>query len=164
MDPNNLSLGGFTFVGVDRAGTVRALITALATDSKAKVLASPHILVSDNRDAKIQVGQQVPLITSETYGATTIAPQRTFQYRDIGIILKVKPRINAGGLVSLEIYQEISTFETITLSGDQQILLDKTDVTTNSSYRTARRLLSADSSERILPNPDQAYRFCPGYP
>jgi general secretion pathway protein D len=130
VDPNNLSLGGFTFVGVDQAGTVRALITALATDSKAKVLAAPHILVSDNRDAKIQVGQQVPLITTETYGSTTIAPQRTFQYRDIGIILKVKPRINAGGLVSLEIYQEISTFETITLSGDQQILLDKTDVTT----------------------------------
>jgi len=130
VDPNNLSLGGFTFVGVDTAGTVRALITALATDSKAKVLAAPHILVSDNRDAKIQVGQQVPLITTETYGSTTIAPQRTFQYRDIGIILKVKPRINAGGLVSLEIYQEISTFETITLSGDQQILLDKTDVTT----------------------------------
>ena len=130
VDPNNLSLGGFTFVGVDQAGTVRALINALATDSKAKVLAAPHILVSDNRDAKIQVGQQVPLITTETYGSTTIAPQRTFQYRDIGIILKVKPRINAGGLVSLEIYQEISTFETITLSGDQQILLDKTDVTT----------------------------------
>jgi general secretion pathway protein D len=131
VDPNNLSLGGFTFVGVDAAGTVRALITALATDSKAKVLAAPHILVSDNRDAKIQVGQQVPLITTETYGSNTIAPQRTFQYRDIGIILKVKPRINAGGLVSLEIYQEISTFETITLSGDQQILLDKTDVTTD---------------------------------
>ncbi len=131
VDPNNLSLGGFTFVGVDAAGTVRALITALATDSKAKVLAAPHILVSDNREAKIQVGQQVPLITTETYGSTTIAPQRTFQYRDIGIILKVKPRINAGGLVSLEIYQEISTFETITLSGDQQILLDKTDVTTD---------------------------------
>lgn len=131
VDPSKLSMTGFTFIGVDVAGAVRALITALATESKAKVLAAPHILVSDNRDAKIQVGQQVPLITSETYGTVGVAPVRNFQYRDIGIILKVKPRINAGGLVSLELYQEISTYETITLSGDSQLLLNKTDVTTD---------------------------------
>ncbi|MEN6320515.1 MAG: secretin N-terminal domain-containing protein [Syntrophaceae bacterium] len=130
VDPNNLSLDGFTFVGIDVAGAVRAVITTLATDSKAKVLAAPHILVSDNRDAKIQVGQQVPLITTETYGSTTVAPQRTYQYRDIGIILKVKPRINSGGLVAIELYQEISTYEKIALSGEDQLLLDKTDVTT----------------------------------
>jgi general secretion pathway protein D len=130
VNPNNLSLDGFTFVGIDAAGVVRAVINALATDSKAKVLAAPHILVSDNRDAKIQVGQQVPLITTETYGSTTVAPQRTYQYRDIGIILKVKPRINSGGLVAIELYQEISTYEKIALSGEDQLLLDKTDVTT----------------------------------
>lgn len=130
LDPTKLSLSGFTAIGVDTSGAVRALITALATESKAKVLAAPHILVSDNREAKIQVGQQVPLITSETYGTVGVAPVRNFQYRDIGIILKVKPRINAGGLVSLEIYQEISTYETIKLSAsDSQILLNKTDVT-----------------------------------
>jgi general secretion pathway protein D len=130
VSPNNLSMDGFTFVGIDAAGVVRAVITTLATDSKAKVLAAPHILVSDNRDAKIQVGQQVPLITTETYGSTTVAPQRTYQYRDIGIILKVKPRINSGGLVAIELYQEISTYEKIALSGEDQLLLDKTDVTT----------------------------------
>ncbi|MCX5847541.1 MAG: hypothetical protein NTW12_14510 [Deltaproteobacteria bacterium] len=131
VDPNKLSMTGFTFIGVDAAGAVRALITALATEAKAKVLAAPHILVSDNREAKIQVGQQVPLMTSETYGTPGVSPQRNFQYRDIGIILKVKPRINAGGLVSLELYQEISNYETITLSGESQILLNKTDVTTD---------------------------------
>ena len=131
VDPNKLSSSGFTFVGVDNAGSLRALITALATEGKGKVLAAPHILVSDNREAKIQVGQQVPLTTSETYGTVGVAPVRNFQYRDIGIILKVKPRINAGGLVSLELYQEISTYETITLSGEQQLLLNKTDVTTD---------------------------------
>lgn len=130
VDQTKLSLSGFTAIGVDSDGLVRALVTALATESKAKVLAAPHILVSDNRDAKIQVGQQVPLITSETYGSTTVAPQRNFQYRDIGIILKVKPRINAGGLVSLEIYQEISTYETIKVAGSEELLLNKTDVTT----------------------------------
>jgi general secretion pathway protein D len=100
-------------------------------ESKAKVLAAPHILVSDNRDAKIQVGQQVPLLTSETYGTVGVAPQRNYQYKDIGIILKVKPRINEGGLVSLEIIQEISTAEKITLGGTEQLLLNKTEASTN---------------------------------
>ena len=49
---------------------MRSVITALASESKAKVLAAPHVLVSDNREARIQVGQQVPLITSETYGTS----------------------------------------------------------------------------------------------
>jgi type II secretory pathway component GspD/PulD (secretin) len=131
VNPAALTQAGFTFLVTDAAGIVRALLTALAAESKAKVLAAPHILVSDNRDAKIQVGQQVPLMTSETYGAVGVTPQRNYQYRDIGIILKVKPRINEGGLVSLEISQEISTYEKITLGGAEQLLLNKTDVSTN---------------------------------
>ena len=131
IDPSSLSKAGFTFTATDPAGAVIGLITALASDSKAKVLASPHILVSDNREAKIQVGQQVPLLTSETYGAVGVVPQRNYQYKDIGIILKVKPRINEGGLVALEISQEISTSETITLGGTEQLQLNKTEATTN---------------------------------
>jgi general secretion pathway protein D len=108
------------------------LITALATESKAKLLATPHILVSDNREARIQVGQQVPLMTAETYATPGVAPQRIIQYRDIGIILRVKPRVNAGGLVNLEMNQEVSTFSTIVLfDNERQIILNKTEATTN---------------------------------
>jgi len=131
--PGDKNFGsGFTFLGTDSKGVVRAYINALASDSKAKLLAAPHILVSDNREARIQVGQQVPIITAETYGSTTVAPQRTVQYKDIGIILKVKPQINAGGLVTLEVSQEVSTFETLTLySNETQIILDKTEASSN---------------------------------
>lgn len=123
---------GFSFVGTDSNGTVRAFINALATDSRAKLLATPHILVSDNREARIQIGQQVPIVTSETYGSTTVAPQRTIQYRDIGIILKVKPRVNESGLVALELNQEVSTFQTIILySAERQIILNKTEANTS---------------------------------
>jgi type II secretory pathway component GspD/PulD (secretin) len=132
VDKNGLSTSGFTFVGTDIGGQVRGLITALATESKAKLLATPYILVSDNKEAKIQVGQQVPLVTSETYGTTGVAPMRSIQYRDIGIILKVKPRVNDGGLVTLDLDQEVSTFSTITLfANEQQIILNKTAATTN---------------------------------
>jgi general secretion pathway protein D len=122
----------FTLYAINEAQSIRFLITALATDSKAKLLATPHILVSDNREAKIQVGQSVPLVTSETYGSTTVAPQRTIQYRDIGIILKVKPRVNESGLVALDLYQEVSTYSTIKLyNNEDQIILNNDNAATN---------------------------------
>jgi len=129
--PAELASAGFAFLATDAAGVVKALLTALASDSNAKVLASPHILVSDNRDARIQVGQQVPLMTSETYGTAGVSPQRNYQYKDIGIILKVKPRINEGGLVALEISQEISTSEKISVGGTDQLQINKTEASTN---------------------------------
>ena len=133
VDQAKPSGAGFTFIGTDSGGQVRAVITALATESKAKLLAAPHILVSDNREARIQVGQQVPITTSETYGAAGVTPQRIVQYKDIGIILKVKPRVNEGGLVALEVGQEVSTFSTIPLGnvGETQIIINKVEAATN---------------------------------
>jgi general secretion pathway protein D len=131
-DPTKPSGTGFTFVGSDDRGQVRALVTALATESRGKVLASPHILVSDNREARIQVGQSVPLVTAQTYGAVGVAPQQVVEYKDIGVILKVKPQVNEGGLVSLELHQEVSTFTTQTLFTDStQIIINKTEATSN---------------------------------
>jgi type II secretory pathway component GspD/PulD (secretin) len=131
-DANGLSGNGFTFVGLDSAGVVRAVISALANESRAKLLASPHILVSDNHEARIQVGQQVPIVTGQTYGTPGVAPIQTVQYKDIGIILKVKPQVNESGLVSMELSQEVSTFSTISLSaGTQDIILNKTEATTS---------------------------------
>jgi type II secretory pathway component GspD/PulD (secretin) len=123
---------GFTFVGSDDRGAVRALVTALTSQSRGKVLAAPHILVSDNREARIQVGQSVPLVTAQTYGAVGVAPQQVVEYKDIGIILKVKPQVNEGGLVSLELHQEVSTFTTQTLfSASTQIIINKTEATSS---------------------------------
>lgn len=123
---------GFTFWGIDPGGDVRALVTALAKEQRSKVLAAPHIMVADNREAKIQIGKQVPIVTSETYGTSTLAstPVRTIQYKDIGIILKVKPRIHEGGLVSVELYQEVSDYYTEKLGLDEStIILNKMDAT-----------------------------------
>jgi type II secretory pathway component GspD/PulD (secretin) len=132
VDAAKPSGGGFTFVGVDSGGRVRAFVNALAEEGRSKLLAAPHILVSDNREARIQVGQQVPLVTSETYGTPGVAPIQTVQYRDIGVILKVKPQVNEGGLVSLEVNQEVSTYDTVTLGvADKTIILNKAEASTS---------------------------------
>ncbi|MBI5849121.1 MAG: hypothetical protein HZB31_14450 [Nitrospirae bacterium] len=124
-------LGGFAFAGVDSAGIVRTLLESLASDSKLRVLASPHILVSDNREAKIQIGDQVPIATSETNVSGTADIQRTIQYKDTGIILKVKPQVNESGLVALDLSQEVSNFSVQKILGSDQVVISKREATTN---------------------------------
>ncbi len=126
-----LTGGGFTFLATDPTGIVRARIESLSSDSRAKVLASPRILVLDNREAKIQIGDQVPVSTSETTYADTENRTRTIQYKDTGVILKVKPQVNEGGLVTLELTQEVSNFYKIDLSGSEEIAISKRETNTN---------------------------------
>ncbi|MDD5009407.1 MAG: secretin N-terminal domain-containing protein [Syntrophorhabdaceae bacterium] len=133
---------GFNYVGFDERNQIRAYINALVNDSKGKLLAAPHILVSDNREARIQVGQQVPIVTSETFGSTTVAPQRTIEYKDIGIILKVKPQINDSGLIALELSQEVSTFDTIQLTAsEKQIIVNKTEAATSLAVQDGQTII-----------------------
>jgi len=136
--PNTVGKG-FTFVATDPTGSVRAKLTAALLNSKGKILAAPHVLVADNREARIQVGSQIPLATSSTTyvaGTTsdnTIPTTSTIQYKDIGIILKVKPQINDSGLVSIELSQEISGagITNTIIAGQQYPSIDKTEATTN---------------------------------
>lgn len=128
----------FTFTAYDIANNIKLLLQSLATDGKAKILASPHILVSDNREARIQVGAQIPLATSTTTtpvsGDTTASSTitSTVQYKDVGIILKVKPQVNDSGLVSLEISQEVSSRgEKVTIAGQEFESINKTEATTS---------------------------------
>lgn len=128
----------FTFAAYDAANSVKLYLQSLATEGKAKILAAPHILVSDNHEAKIQVGSQIPLATSTTTtptsGGTTSTSTitSTVQYKDIGIILKVKPQVNDSGLVSLEISQEVSSRgDKVTIAGQEYESINKTEAATN---------------------------------
>jgi general secretion pathway protein D len=96
---------GFSYALANAAGGVKAVLNMIGSDSKVNVLSSPHIMVADNQTAKIQVGESLPiqqqtLSTTGTFSATS--------YLDTGIMLSVTPRINAGGLVNLDITQEYS--------------------------------------------------------
>lgn len=124
-------LANFAFAGVDSSGLVRMLIESIARDNKGKVIAAPHILVSDNREARIQIGDQVPIATSETNISGTSQIQRTIQYRDTGIILSVKPQVNEGGLVSLEISQEVSNFSIQSIFDSDQVVISKREAKSN---------------------------------
>jgi general secretion pathway protein D len=90
---------------------VSFVLNTLAEESNLSVISSPSLLVLNNQEATINVGEEVPVATQERQ--STVDPEspliNTIEYRDTGVLLKVKPRVNAGGLVIMEVEQEQST-------------------------------------------------------
>ncbi len=99
-----------------------ALISALKSDTGANVLSTPSILTLDNKKAEIKVGQNVPFVTgqfSNTGGTNgSVNPFQTIQRQDVGIKLVVKPQINEGNTIMLEIDQEVSSISPSTTASD----------------------------------------------
>jgi general secretion pathway protein D len=85
-------------------------LSLLATVTKVKVLSSPQVMVLDNEPARLQVGQQVPVLTGTA--TSTLAGNapvvNSVDYHSTGVIMQVTPRVNSGGLVALDIAQEVS--------------------------------------------------------
>lgn len=93
-----------------QTGDVRFIVNALETVTNVRVVSSPLLLVLDNQTAALQVGDEVPVSTQSS--VSIIAPGapviNSIEYRNTGVILDVTPRVNTGGLVTLEIGQEVS--------------------------------------------------------
>lgn len=87
---------------------VRAVLNTLGSDGRTTVLATPNIMVLDNEKAEIKVGDRVSVQTQAQTGVTTTGVVNSYQYLETGILLDVTPRINSGGMVTLEINQEVS--------------------------------------------------------
>src|SRR5262249_21277439 len=100
-----------TFPGFILSHAPRYAIEALAQVTKVRVLSAPQVTVLDNQPARLQVGQQVPVLTgTATSTLTTGAPVvNSVDYHATGVIMQVIPRVNSGGLVSLDIAQEVSS-------------------------------------------------------
>ena len=100
---------GFSFAVTDSAAAVRAVLNTLATESRAKIISSPSLMVLNNQTATIQVGDQVPITTQQQQATTTTSNiVNSIEFRDTGVLLTVTPRVNSGGLVTMEIEQEVS--------------------------------------------------------
>lgn len=116
------AINGDTFGEITNAGAnwifagrrAGALVQMLQSEGDVRVLSAPSVLVLNNTEAAINVGQQIPVVSSSFVnpitqpGAGSLG-QNQFQFRDTGIILNVKPRVNPGGLVFMEIQAEQST-------------------------------------------------------
>jgi len=108
-----------------------ALLTALEADAQNRILATPSLMTTENSEASILVGQNVPFITGRTSstGEGTISPFQTIQRQDLGTILKLKPRIGRNGEVVLSIKQEVSRIDNTT-SGLSDVATVKREIDT----------------------------------
>jgi general secretion pathway protein D len=84
-----------------------AVLKALDQNNAINVLSTPTILTSDNKEAEIFVGENVPLLSSTTLSSTGLS-QQSIERKDTGITLKITPQITEGEYIKLDIYQEIS--------------------------------------------------------
>jgi general secretion pathway protein D len=100
---------GFSYAISDSGDVVRAILNTLATESNLSIISSPTLLVLNNQEANIKVGEEVPITTQQQQATDTSRNIiNNIEYRDTGVLLTVKPRINAGGLVIMEVEQETS--------------------------------------------------------
>ncbi|MDD5115189.1 MAG: type II secretion system secretin GspD, partial [Methylobacter sp.] len=100
--------GGLTLL--QDSGSVKALLSAEATNNNVNVISSPSLMVLNNQEANIQVGDEVPIRTSEstnTNGSVNPIQTSSIEQRKTGVKLTVKPRVNANGLVIMDIEQSV---------------------------------------------------------
>lgn len=110
----NLGIGSGGIVGsvINSGKTFQALLNMLAQKNLINILSSPKILVLNNQSASINVGTQVPVLSSSTSAQSTqtgsTSVTQSVQYRNTGVILNVKPVVHSNGVVELQISQTVS--------------------------------------------------------
>lgn len=113
-----LLTGGFS--ALISKGNINVMLNAIRNDTNVNILSAPQILTLDNKEAEMVVGENVPFATgsyTQPTGGAATNPFTTVQRQDVGLILKVKPQINQGGMISLEISQETSAIKDSTAPG-----------------------------------------------
>jgi general secretion pathway protein D len=105
------SLPGFSYFY--SGSSISATLNALQQHSNIKVVSAPKLLVLNNQTAALQVGDEVPISSGTTTNlSNTNSVTSTIEYKDTGVILKITPRVNASGLVQLDVSQEVSQVST----------------------------------------------------
>lgn len=117
-----------------------AIINAIAEDKNSNILSTPSVIAMDNEEANLVIGQEIPITTGESLGSNNANPFRTTSRQEVGIKLTVKPQINEGDSVILEIKQEVS--------GVAGPLTSSTDLITNK--RSIETKVLVDNNQIIV--------------
>ncbi len=129
--------------GVGSILNLSVLARALQSDSKTNILSTPSLLTLDNEEAKIVVGQNIPIVTGSytTASSGSSNPFTTVDRRDVGLQLRVRPQVTQGGGVKLQIYEEVSTVVASSVNTSQGIITNK---------RSIESTVMVDSSQIIV--------------
>ncbi len=166
------SSGGIT--GLDAAitfnqsGDVFKFLNFLASNSEVSVISSPQVLVLNNEAATVNVGKQVPVVTSQVSdfnnnnnnpNPISTASNQTVQYKDTGVILNVTPRINAEGIILLEIDQQVSSVLDQTTSGINSPTISTKQVKTKLAVKDGQSILMGGLISKDQTNNDNGIPY-----
>ncbi|GGP24910.1 type II secretion system secretin GspD [Silvimonas amylolytica] len=103
---------GFNLGVVNGSATAGVILSALENSGDANVLSTPNLVTLDNEEAKIMVGQNIPILTGQTASTgSNTNPFNTYTRQDIGITLAVRPQVSEGGTITMQVYQEVSSID-----------------------------------------------------
>jgi general secretion pathway protein D len=124
--------GGFAGIAtnVGRNGVFGAIINAVRTDTESNILSTPSVMTLDNQEARLLVGQEIPITTGQALGDNFDNAFRTVQRQNVGIQLEVKPQINAGGAIKLFLRQEVSSIAGPVSNDNSELILNKREIET----------------------------------
>jgi general secretion pathway protein D len=123
--------GGLAGIAGSAGDTLFGLvINAAKSDTGSNLLSTPSIMTLDNEPARILVGQEVPVTSGEVLGDSNSNPFRTVERQDVGIQLEVTPQINAGGGITLQLRQEVSSIAGPVSADSDELILNKREVET----------------------------------
>lgn len=132
VDALRSARGGFGGVATElgRNGVLGAIINAVQADTESNVLSTPSVLTLDNQEAKILVGQEVPVSTGQALSPNFDNQFRTVQRQNVGIMLEVKPQINSGGAIKLFLKQEVSSVAGPVSNDSSDLIINKRQIET----------------------------------
>lgn len=128
LGANGVLTGGFGEINDD--ALFGFIVNAVKSDTGSNLLSTPSVLTLDNQEAKILVGQEVPITTGEVLGDSNTNPFRTIQRQNVGVQLEVKPQINAGGGITLFLRQEVSGVAGPVSTSSGELILNKREIQT----------------------------------
>lgn len=141
---------GLNYAVFGTAGQVIGMLNLLGQDTDVNVLSTPHVLASDGKVARVEVGNEVPTITQTVSTPTgsltggTFSTSNSVQYRPTGILLEVKPSITASGWITLSISQEVSSIGAeVTAGGSKYPSFQKRKVTTDVTIEDGKTIMLA---------------------
>jgi len=119
-----IEIGGISF------SSLAAIVQAYKKDKDVHILSTPQILTTDNEEAKIVVGKNVPFQTKSAADSGT-ETYSSYEYKDVGITLQITPQISKDRMVRLNIFQEVTKLDELsTTSTDRPTTLKRTIETT----------------------------------
>lgn len=106
------------------------VINAVKSDTASNVLSTPSAMTLNNEVAHILVGQDIPITTGEALSNNFDNAFRTIQRQNVGILLDARPQINAGGTITLQIRQEVSSIAGPVSRTSNELIINKREITT----------------------------------